>query len=499
MALPVFGADDTTREAVLELPHVVDEVMHRWDVPGAALAVVHQGEVAFVGGFGVRDLVRQEPVTADTIFSAASTTKAFTAVAMGMLVDEGTVNLDHPVRAYLPDFTVQNDHASEKLTIRDLLAHRTGMRRHDAVWYRSEASRDELISRLKYLGLTSGIREKFYYNNLMYMVAGRVVGKVSGGTWEEFVASQIFEPLGMERSGFGTPPSDDPNVALPYAADPDGEVVPARPYTGWAIGPATSITTTAADLSRWLRLLLGKGVFDDRRLLSPDISREIFTPQMAVPVLGPDEEPITAYGLGWFVQTYRGRLMAWHTGSIDGYYSMVALLPSDDLGVAILTNRSEHFLPEVVARWVFDRFLGLPEINWSERLEFRDATIQKAQAEAFAVRETMRKPGTSPSVAFADFAGRYRHPAYGDMSIGDAEDMGLSASFHGMTGPLEHFHDDAFLFRLDGYELRDEFVIRFQLGVDGSVLSLAATMEDEAPPVVFMRLSSEPSESPPIP
>ncbi len=204
------AADDTTREALLELPHVVDEIMHRWDVPGVALAVVYEGEVVFVGGFGVRDLAGQEPVTANTIFSAASTTKAFTAVAMGMLVDEGTVNLDHPVRAHLPDFAVQNDQASAELTIRDLLAHRTGMRRHDAVWYRSEASRDELISRLEYLSLTSGIREKFFYNNLMYMVAGRVVGKVSGGTWEEFVAGQIFEPLGMERSGFGTAPLGRP-------------------------------------------------------------------------------------------------------------------------------------------------------------------------------------------------------------------------------------------------------------------------------------------------
>ena len=499
LAAPVIAADDTTREALLELPHVVDEVMHRWDVPGVALAVVYDGEVVFTGGFGVRDLAGQEPVTAKTMFSAASTTKAFTAVAMGMLVDEGSVKLDLPVRAYLPDFAVQDNHASAKLTIRDLLAHRTGMRRHDAVWYRSDASRDELISRLKYLRLTSGIREKFFYNNLMYMVAGRVVGKVSGGTWEDFVADQIFEPLGMDRSLFGTPPPGDPDVARPYVLNADGEVIPALPYTGWAIAPASSICTTADDLSQWLRLLLGNGVHGNRRLLSPEFSREIFTPQMVVSVLGPAEEPITTYGLGWFVQTYRGRLMAWHTGSIDGYYSMVALLPTDGLGVAILTNRSDHFLPEVMSRWVFDRFLGLPEINWSEHLEFRDATIQKAQGEALAVRETIRKPGTSPSAPTGKLAGRYRHPAYGDFVVSDEGGTGLSAVFHGMTGPLEHFHDNAFLFKLDRYELRDEFVIRFQFGTDSSVLSMAATMEDGVPPVVFMRLSSESPEATPVP
>ncbi len=499
VALPVCAVDDISREALLELPHVVDEIMHRWDVPGVAVAVVHDGEVVFAGGFGVRDLASQKPVTSNTLFAAASTTKAFTAVAVGMLVDEGTVKLDHPVRTYLPEFSVQDDHASAKLTIRDLLAHRTGMRRHDAVWYRSDASRDELISSLRYLRLDSGIRENFYYNNLMYMVAGKVVGKVSGGTWEAFVADQIFVPLGMERSLFGTPPFDDPDVALPYRRGEDGKVVPARPYTGWAIGPASSVCTTADDLSQWLRLLLGNGVHGDRRLLSPEYAREIFTPQMAVSVLGSDQEPITTYGLGWFVQTYRGRLMAWHTGSIDGYYSMVALLPFDGLGVAILSNRSDHFLPEVVSRWVFDRFLGLPEINWSEQFEFRDATIEKARVEAFAIRETMRKTGTSPSAPAAGLAGRYRHPAYGDIVVTDEGETGLSAVFHTMAAPLEHFHNNAFLFKLDGYELREEFVIRFQFGTDGTVLSLAATMEDEVPPVVFMRLSDEPPESPPAP
>ncbi len=288
-------------------------------------------------------------------------------------------------------------------------------------------------------------------------------------------------------------------MARPYVLDAEGEVVPAVPYTGWAIGPASSIYTTADDFSQWLRLLLGNGVFDGRRLLSPEFSREIFTPQMVISVLGPEEEPMTTYGLGWFVQTYRGRLMVWHTGSIDGYYSMVSLLPLDGLGVAILTNRSNHFVPEVVSRWVFDRFLGLPEINWNEQLEFREATIQNAQSEAVAARETIRKIGTSPSAPTGNLAGRYRHPAYGDFVVSDDGDAGLDARFHGMTGPLEHFHDNAFLFKLDRYELRDEFVIRFQFGTDASVLSLAATMEDEVAPVVFMRMSGDPPEDPSIP
>jgi CubicO group peptidase (beta-lactamase class C family) len=409
---------------------------------------------------------------------------------MGMLVEEGTVELDRPVRSYLPELKLFDDHATTRLTVRDVLAHRSGLDRHDAVWYRSGLGPGELIARLRYLRPSTDLRERFLYNNLMYVVAGQVIARVTGGSVEDFVRRRILTPLGMSRTGFGAPPADDSDVAAPYGLRLDGAVISVPRYTGTEVAPATGLFSCADDMARWVRLLLGLGAFDDVRLLAESTVTEMFTPQMAVSALGPRELPITSYGLGWFVESYRGRLMVSHTGSIDGFYSIVALLPSDGLGVVVLTNRSQHHVPEVVSRWVIDRFLGLTEINWNARFVNQDALLREERVAAESAREAQRQRGTSPSVPLAQLAGRYRHPAYGDLVVEDQEGA-LTATFHGMTGPLEHFQDDAFLFKVAGWGLRDEFVVRFQYADGGTVLSLSSTIQDGLPPAVFLRLLAD--------
>lgn len=486
------AADDVTRDALLELPHLVDEVRGRWRVPGVAVAVVKDGAVVYSGGFGRRDLGAPGEVTDATVFAVGSTTKAFTAASLAMLAEEGVVGLDRPVRSYIPEFQLADSYAGDHVTVRDLLAHRSGLERHDAVWYRSGLDREELIRRLRFLQPSAGLRERFLYNNLMYAVAGEIVGRVTSGAWEDFVRRRIFDPLDMSRTGFAVPTAPGADVAAPHGLSPDGEVIAVPRYTGLEVAPASGIDSTAADMARWVQLLLGFGELGGTRLLDESVVAEMFTPQMAVPAVGPREVPITTYGLGWFVETYRGRLMVSHTGSIDGFYSIVALLPTDGLGVVVLTNRSQHHVPEVVARWVFDRFLGLPEINWSARYLEQDELLSRERAEAEAAREAQRKEGTRPTVPPSQLAGRYRHPAYGDFII-DEDDDGLTASFHGMTGDLVHFHDDVFLFKVSSWGLRDEFVVRFQYGSDGSVLSLASTMQDGMPPVLFLRLIADPA------
>jgi CubicO group peptidase (beta-lactamase class C family) len=408
-----------------------------------------------------------------------------------MLVDEGAIKLDQPVRAYLPELELFDEEVARRLTVRDLLAHRSGLERHDAVWYRSELDRTALMERLRYLRPGVGLRERFLYNNMMYMVAGRAVERVTGGTWEEFVRRRIFEPVGMSRSSFGSPAVGDQDVASPHAIGSDRAVIAVPRYAGWAIGPALSICSSVDDMARWLQLLQGLGVIGDRRLLAEATVLEMFTPQMAVPSLGPRELPIGTYGLGWFVESYRGRLMVSHAGSIDGFYSIVVLLPTDSLAVVVLTNASQHRVPEVVSRWVIDRFLGLPELDWNARLRAQDERHREERRAAELAREAQRRTGTSPSLPVSALAGRYRHPAYGDMEIATADGGGLSARFHGMTGPLEHFQDDVYLFKVQGWGLREEFVVRFLYASDGSVSSLLSTLQDGVPPEVFLRLAGD--------
>lgn len=490
------AADDVTRDALLELPHLVDEVRAQWDVPGVAVAVVKDGEVVFSGGVGQRDEPGGEQVTARTVFAVGSTTKAFTAAATGLLAEEGALDLDRPVRDFIPELELFDEYATSHLTVRDLLAHRSGIDRHDAVWYRSGLSVEELIGRLRYLRPGAGLRERFLYNNLMYAVAGEVVARVTAGTWEEFVRRRILEPLGMSRTGFGAPAAADGDVASPHGLDRDGTVISVPPYRGLEVEPASGISSCADDMARWIQLLLGVGVFDGTRLLSEVTVADMFTPQMAISTLGQRELPITTYGLGWFVESYRGRLMVSHTGAIDGFYSIVVLLPSDGLGVVVLTNRSQHHVPEVVSRWVVDRFLGLPEINWNERYFVQDELLREERAAALTARAENRKTGTSPRVPEEKLAGGYRNPAYGDFVV-TAEGDQLTATFHDMTGPLLHFQDDVFLFEVEGWGLRDEFVVRFQYAADGSVLSLSSTMQDGVPPAVFLRLRESEPTSPP--
>ncbi len=497
LAVAVTGgaADDLRRDILAELPHFVDEVRVRWEVPGVAVGVVADGEVLFSGGLGTLDLGGGERVTGRSLFAIGSATKSVTAMAVQVLADGGALDLDEPVRSYLPEFELQDPYATLNVTVRDLLAHRTGLPRHDSMWYRSDASRDELMSMLRYLAPSAHLRERFHYSNLMYMAAGSIVGRLSGGTWEEFVRDRLLLPLGMNRSFTGLPPADDPDVAVPHAADRDDELRPLPFYDFRAVAPAGSIYSCVDDMTRWLQLLLGRGRFGDRSIVSSGRVEELWTPQIVVPGLGPRDTPITTYGLGWFVQTYRGRLYAWHTGMVDGYYGLVSLLPNDGIGVVVLTNRSKHQLPEVVSRWLFDRFLGLPEIDWNTRLEQQERAVREARERAIEDREVAREPDASPALGLEGYAGRYRHPAYGEILV-EIEDSGLRATFHGMAGPLEHFAKEIFLFHPADNELRDEYVVRFQIGGDGRTMSMSAAMEDDVPPIVFMRMSAPGGQEP---
>ena len=474
-----FGQEKTSAELYEGFDAFVEETMGQWNVPGLAIAVVRDGEVLLLKGYGKRDVGDDLPVTPKTLFAIGSTTKAFTSLALGMLVEEGKLAWDEPVRSFLPEFELMDETATLQATPLDLVNHRIGLPRHDAVWYNSGYSRDQLVRRLKYLEPNAGLRERFQYNNLMFMTAGYLVGQISGGTWEDFVLDRIFIPIGMSNSIFGPPEDWSVETASPY--EPEGDGIKKVPhYDDWAVGPAGSIYSSAEDMSRWLLFHLGDGKVGEREIVSKTILDMMHTPQFAVPYAGTKELPLTTYGMGWVIEIYRGHKYVWHNGGIDGFYAYIGFLPFEQDGVVILTNLAGHRASEIISRRIFDRLAGLDDYDWSSYfLERRDRGDDSEE------EDSGRKTGTSPSHELADYAGTFSHPAYQEVKIAHDEGV-LTAEFHGEKATLEHYHYDVFAGDFEGTELK----LTFGMNDLGDINRLSIPLQRGVDPIVFERIAN---------
>jgi CubicO group peptidase (beta-lactamase class C family) len=421
----------------------VEQVMKEWKVPGLAVAIVKDGKVVYAKGFGYRDVKREMKVTPDTLFAIGSCSKAFTATALAMLVDEGKLEWDKPVRDYLPDFRLQDAYATANLRPRDLVTHQSGLPRHDLVWYGSPLSRKELFDRLRYLEPSRPLHARYQYNNLMVMTAGVLIERISGNTWEEFVRRRILDPLGMKTTNFSVNDSQKTtDYSLPYG-EQKGEVneIPFRKID--AIGPAGSINSSVNEMTRWLLLQLGKGKFEDRQIVSEKALGETHTPQIvAGGDLKYDESFYFSYAMGWAVTSDRGHPALSHSGGIDGFTSQVRFLPKDQLGVVVLTNSSSP-ASSLIASNAMDRMLGLAEAPWAQRAKDDAAKAREAQAKARAEDEAKRKKDAPPTHALKDYTGQFEHPAYQTLTI-SLEGEQLKFDLHGLTGALRHYHYDIF-------------------------------------------------------
>jgi CubicO group peptidase (beta-lactamase class C family) len=469
----------------------VNGVMAEWKVPGLAIAVIQDGRVIYASGFGFRDLEKKLPVTPRTIFGIGSCSKAFTATTMGILVDEGRLDWDKPVREYLPEFMLSDEVASERITPRDLMTHRTGLPRHDHVWIRSPFTREEMIERLRFLGFSQDIRETYQYNNLMVMTAGFLVGKIAGTTWEEFARTRILFPLGMNETNFSTDDSQEADDFSRSYTLVKGKVEEFPFYNADALGPAGSINSTAFDMAAWLLMNLNNGKYGeklDRQVISERRLAQIHAPQVVVPdELKYPEIYYPTYGLGWRMNAYRGRPLISHGGAIMGFSASVAFLPVDQIGVVILNNLEDSPVNGTLSYYVFDRLLGLEPVNWAQRVRDEQAR-SRAEAEKRAKeRDADRQQGTTPSHGLAAYAGVYEHPAYGTIVI-VLEGGKLKADYHQRVFDFEHFHFDVFKMRNDWMDA--EYKVTFGMDAKGSIASLSVPFEPAVKDIVFVRKPS---------
>jgi CubicO group peptidase (beta-lactamase class C family) len=455
----------------------IAEAMEAWEVPGLALSIVRSDSVLLAAGYGVINQETGVPVDADTRFAIGSNTKAMTATALGLLVEDGRLAWDDRTVDRLDGFRLYDDYATTNLTITDLLSHRSGLSTWagELVAWGSSYSRDEVLHRLRHLEPGHGFREEFGYSNMMFLAAGQVIPAVTDTTWDTFVKARLLDPIGMGRTVTSpTATSGDPNVATPYERiDGAYRAVPHRNIDN--LGPAGSVYSTASDMARWVRFQLGQGTFDGQTVADTATVRRTWTP---VTVIGIDPlargripSHLLSYGLGWQVAEWRGWLLIFHSGAVDGMYSQVAFLPEKGVGVVVLTNAGgDHQLNSALTFEVLDRLLpdaSAVRTDWSATfLAQRDA--QRAHE---ATAETPRVEGTHPSHLLAAYTGRYEHPMYGSVEV--VERIGglvVRLLAHDIEGPLVHHHYDAFRAKWSDPTF-GKSLVTFALGENGDVSS----------------------------
>lgn len=455
----------------------VEGLMKEKHVPGMAIAVVKDGKVVYKECFGCRDVENSLKVTPETVFNIGSTTKAFTATATGMLVEEKKLSFDDLVIDHLPEFRLKDDYSTTHITVRDLLSHKSALPGHDLVWYKAPVTFDDIIDNLKYLESKHSFRESFSYNNILYAVAGYLSGKVYGSGWEELVKDKIFTPLAMNSSSFAL---EDylkvDNKAKPYKFD-DEKLSETDYINISAVAPAGAINSNINDMSKWLLFNLNKGKVNDQQLVSESMMTQLHTPSVIVPFqLEYAEDFYRTYALGWGVTAYRGHLIVSHEGSIDGYHSHVSFMPQDNIGIVVLSNSSDS-LPSLIANNAYDRLLGLNEIDWNSRAK------EKAEKEKCALEKLKEdnkqkiSKKTKPSHELEAYTGKYSHPAYGVVVI-TKEGNTLKGNYR-KPFILKHKQYDVFGFQA----LHDPEIImdiRFFMNDEGNIVKLAMPLEAEA-------------------
>ncbi|MEE9394502.1 MAG: serine hydrolase [Planctomycetota bacterium] len=469
----------------------IEELRKEWEVPGLAVGIVKDGKVYLSRGFGTRDQNQDHPVTPKTLFAIGSSTKAFTALALGTMVAEGKLDWDEPLRTYLPDFALSEESVAARLTPRDLLTHRSGMPRHDMIWYnRKDIDIEKIYHSLRHLDLSADLRETFQYNNLMFATAGHLSAVLDGTSWPKVVRSRLLNPLGMNNSHvLLVDAKKTGDIARPF--DLRDDKITEIPYRNIDnVGPAGSIFSSADDMCQWLKLFVGRGKVDGKTIVSGAILKEVCSPQMVMGGLtGSNDIGPSSYGMGWMIDSYRGRQRIHHGGNIDGFSALVAHFPNDGFGVVALANRNATPLPDLLLMRIADRLLDLEVRDWSSEMMANKAKAKALEKKSEALVEGKRVEGTKPAQVLESYVGTYEHAAYGSIVVDlVANGDGLSVALNGLTADLEHWHYETFraLKNEEDPTLKGTKFL-FRTNVDGDISELEVALEPAVAAIKFGR------------
>lgn len=494
VAAPAVSAVSAASPAASQLAWLstdVERVMKQFDVPGIAIAIVKDGQVLAAQGFGVRKLGAPDKVDAKTLFEVASNSKAFTAAALAMLVDEGKLAWDDPVTKHLPDFQMYDAYVTHEMTVRDLLTHRSGLGlgAGDLLWWPTTSfSTDEIIHKLRYIPPATSFRSSYAYDNLLYIVAGKIIAAKSGKTWGEAIRERILTPVGMTTTTTSLAENaGNPNVANAHSKINDRiAAVKAMPVPN-AVG-AVGINTNAEDIARWMNVLLAQGKLPaaanaaadgkEARLFSAKQARELWTAQTPMRTGEPNAKlagtraNFAAYGLGFQLRDYHGRLLALHSGALQGFYSKVVLVPEEKLGIAILTNAESGGSLNALQWQLLGRLVDKDDkTDWIGAVAAVEDEMHAKEKARLAKTSAARAAKSQPSLARIAYDGDYQDPWYGIASIkhvGGKQILSLSRT-PDLTGELEHYQHDTFIVRWKERNFNADAYVTFALNPDGSI------------------------------
>jgi CubicO group peptidase (beta-lactamase class C family) len=463
----------------------LQKVLTDWKAAGFALAVIEKDKIVYAKGFGVKDIKTKEPVTENTLFAIGSCTKAFTATLVGMLAAEGKLSYDEPVRKYLPSMEFYNNDLNNLVTLRDMMSHKTGLPRHDLSWYLNQSeNRDSLIQRIKYMEPTYRPKEKYQYNNFMFLAQGVVVEKMTGQSWEQNMRDKLFKPLGMTRSNMPyAAVKNDTNLASPHEYENDSTLKKVPHYNIAGMGPAGAVYSSVNEMAHWVQAWIYGGKYNGVEIVPASYFNEAISAQsVSGPGLPGKLHPDISgsnYGFAWSLTAYRGHYRVEHGGAIDGFIASTCFFPSDSIGIIVLSNQGLRQIPAIVRNLVSDRMLKLPKSDWNkEQLEAREKD-NKAEKEAKEKGNVTRNVNAKMSHDLSAYEGIYNHPGYGNMDVyvkNDSLFMGTTKQ----TMWLGHWHYDFFYpyfsepgEKIDTSEKGDVYY-RFNTDVNGDIQSLNA-------------------------
>lgn len=484
-----------------KIEELVHQALELWHVPGLALAVVRDGQVLLCEGFGLRNVAGALPVTPGTLFPIASCTKAFTAMSVAMLVDDGLIEWDKPVKYYLSDFKMWDDCATQRLTPRDLLSHRSGLPGHDMMWFATQYNRREIFERLHYLEPTCDFRTTFQYQNLMYVLMGVLIDEIAGIPWEKFVQTRIFGRLGMKQSNFSTQVTQkSPDFATPYLIRGGKfEEIPFFEDDAEKSGicPAGGICSCVEDMALWVQLQLNQGRLGEETLVSQAALDQMHSPHIFI------DDPharrqygyeFTSYGMGWGMRSHKGEVLLEHDGMTDGFYSLVSLMPRRGIGIVALSNADAYWdapqanlVPNIISYSIYDRLLGLETTDWNALMrasyEAMAEEIRQMRSQAAIEPESP----TQPSLPIDCYLGDFEHPGYGIVSARKTAGGLQMVVNDRLILPLRHVNGDTFkvYFEMAGQWQKFAF-----LPDAGRVDQVSIAMEPRVKEILFNRIRS---------